>query len=179
MLNTQKCCLIVVDVQGKLAQLMHNKEVLFKNIQILLKSAKLLSIPILWIQQKPEALGETLPEIAELLTDNSPVNKVSFSACGQQEFITKLNSLKRSQVLLCGIETHVCVYQTAMDLLEKECEIDVISDAVSSRTLENKQIALQRLESEGANISSTEMALFELLRTADHTQFKEIAKLIK
>lgn len=179
MLDIQNCCLVVVDVQDKLAQLMHGKQTLFKNIQILIKAAKILNIPILWCQQCPDALGSTVPEIEQLLTDNEPVNKSSFSCCGAEQFNTKLNELARDQVLLCGIETHVCIYQTAVNLLRKGFSVDVLADAVSSRTLENKQIAINRMAAKGINISCTEMALFELLRTAEHPQFKQIAKLIK
>jgi len=177
--DIQKCCLVVVDVQGKLAQLMYEKEVLFKNIQILIKATKSLAIPIIWCQQCPETLGATLPDIANLLTDNKPINKASFSCCGEEQFNSKLKSLGRQQVLLCGIEAHVCIYQTAVDLRKNGTEVDVIADAVSSRTLENKQIAISRMRAEGVNISCTEMVLFELLRTAEHPKFKEIASLIK
>jgi len=177
--DTGKSSLVVVDVQGKLAQLMHGSQSLFKNIQILIKAAKILNIPILWCQQAPQFLGETVPEIAELLADNEPINKVSFSCCGDEQFNSKLKNLNRQQVLICGIEAHVCIYQTAVDLLKTGKDVSVIADAVSSRTLENKRIALERIKSEGANISSVEMALFELLRTAEHPKFKEVAKLIK
>jgi len=179
MLNIQDCCLVVVDVQGKLAQLMYDKQILFKNIQILIKVAKILNIPVLWCQQVPEALGPTLPEIAQLLTDYEPINKSAFSCCGAEQFNIKLNELKRRQVILCGIETHVCVYQMAVDLLRKGFCVDLIADAVSSRTPENKQIGINRMAAEGINISCTEMALFELLRTAEHPEFRDIAKLIK
>lgn len=179
MLDIQNCCLVVVDVQGKLAQLMQGKQDLFKNIQILIKAAKILDVPILWCQQCPDALGPTVSEISQLLTDNEPINKSAFSCCGAEQFNIKLNELARKQVLLCGIETHVCIYQTAVDLLRKGFSVDVIADAVSSRTLDNKQIAISRMAAEGINISCTEMALFELLKTAEHTQFKQIAKLVK
>jgi len=179
MLETENCCLVVVDVQGKLAQLMHERQVLFNNIQILIKSAKILSIPILWAQQCPEALGPTVPEIAELLADNQPVNKSAFSCCGEEAFNYRLNELRRNQVVLCGIETHVCIYQTAVDMLRKDFDVNVIADAVSSRTAANKQIAITRLAAEGAKIASVEMALFELLKTAEHPQFRQVAKLIK
>lgn len=179
MLEIQQCCLVVVDVQGKLAQLMHGREALFRNIRILIQAAKILEIPVLWCQQCPDALGPTVPEIAELLTGHEPINKAAFSCCGDETFNARLNELRRSQVLLCGIETHVCIYQTAVDLLQKGFQVDVPADAVSSRTLENKQIALQRMAGQGANISSVEMALFDLLRTADHPKFRQIAKLIK
>ncbi|MBN1974159.1 MAG: hydrolase [Sedimentisphaerales bacterium] len=179
MLETGNCSLAVVDVQGKLAQIMHEKEILFKNIQILIKAANILNIPILWCQQCPESLGPTIPEIAELLSSIEPINKASFSCCGDENFNKKLNNLGINQVLLCGIETHVCIYQTAVDLLRKGFYVNIIADAVSSRFPENKKIALERIESEGGKISSVEMVLFELLRTAKHPHFKEIARLIK
>jgi nicotinamidase-related amidase len=179
MLEIRNCCLVVVDVQGKLAQLMHDKEVLFRNVQILIQAAKILDIPILWCQQCPDALGPTIPEIERLLTDNEPINKAAFSCCGDEQFNIRLNELARNQVLLSGIETHVCIYQTAVDLLRKGFCVDVVADAVSSRTLENKQIAIDRMAAEGVNISCTEMALFELLKTAEHSKFKQVAKLIK
>jgi nicotinamidase-related amidase len=202
MLEIQDCCLVVVDIQGKLAQLMVEKEALFKNIQILIQAARILEIPILWCQQVPEALGPTVPEIAELLTGIrvegvppsnrgqdardtpvwkpvEPINKASFSCCGQEQFNAQLNTLGKEQVLLCGIETHVCIYQTAMDLMEGGLDVTVIGDAVSSRTEQNRHIALSRLAAEGAHVSSTEMVLFELLKTAKHPHFRAIAKLVK
>ena len=179
MLNQDDCCLVVVDVQGKLAQLMHDKETLFKNICILIQSAKILNIPILWCQQVPAALGPTIPEIAELLTDNQPINKSSFSCCGCEEFNSKLEKLGRRQILLSGLETHVCVYQTSVNLLAKNYEVYVVADAVSSRTLDNKQTGLNRMAAAGVRITSTEMALFEILKSADHASFKQIAKLVK
>jgi nicotinamidase-related amidase len=179
MLEIENCCLVVIDVQGKLAQLMHDKESLFKNIQILIHAAKILNIPIIWCQQCPDALGPTIPQIAELLSGIEPINKASFSCCGCDQFNTKLKELTRKQILLCGIETHVCVYQTAIDLLRKGYEVEVISDAVSSRSLHNKEVAINTMSAAGVNVTTTEMALFELLKTADNPQFKQIAKLIK
>ena len=179
MLDIQKCCLVVVDVQGKLAGLMYGREGLFKNIQILIKAAKILNIPIIWSQQQPKAIGVTVPQIANLLAGSEPINKASFSCCGEEKFNDRLSALGRRQVLLCGIEAHVCIYQTAADLLQNGYYVDVIADAVSSRTPENKQTAINRMRTMGAGISSTEMALFELLKTAEHPQFKQIAKLIK
>jgi len=179
MLDIQQCCLTVVDVQGKLAQLMHGRDALFKNIQIIIQAAKILEIPILWCQQCPDALGPTIPEIAQLLADVEPINKAAFSCCGEKRFTARLKELARKQVLLCGIETHVCIYQTAVDLLRQDFHVEVIADAVSSRVLENKRTALNRLAVEGAKISCTEMVLFELLKTAEHPKFRQIARLIK
>ncbi len=179
MLDINDCCLAVVDVQGKLAQLMVNKEALFKNIRILIQAAKLLGIPILWCQQAPKVLGPTVAEIAELLAADEPIDKASFSCWGVEPFRDRLRATGRKQVLLCGIETHVCIYQTALDLLGQDFDVTVIADAVSSRTPENKQIGLDRVAAEGAAIAGTEMALFELLKTAKHPQFKPIARLVK
>lgn len=180
MLKPENSCLVIIDVQGRLAQAMYNSDGLFKNIQILIKACKILSIPIIWCQQLPEKLGVTIPQIANLLKDEvKPINKACFSCCGQDEFKRKLGELGRNQILLAGIEAHVCVYQTALDLLAAGREVHLISDAVSSRTIDNKQVALQRLASEGAKISSTEMAIFELVKTAGHPQFKQIAELVK
>ena len=179
MLNIEDCSLVIVDVQGKLAQIMYEKELLFKNIQVLIKAAKILNIPILWCQQVPESLGQTISEIKELLSDIEPINKSSFSCRRDEQFENKLRDLNVNQVLICGIETHVCIYQTAIDLCSKGYYVNIIVDAVSSRTLENKKLALERMASEGCKISSVEMIIFELLKTANHPNFKEIARLIK
>jgi nicotinamidase-related amidase len=179
MLEIGNTVLIIVDVQGKLAQLMHEKELLSKNVRVLIQACQILKIPIIWCQQTPAALGPTVPEIAELLAGVEPIDKASFSCCGNGDFNSKLNALSRKSVLLCGIETHVCVYQTAADLVKKGYQVDVIADAVSSRTAENKRTGLKRIAECGASISSMEMALFELLRTAEHPQFKQIARLVK
>ena len=179
MLDIANACLIVVDVQGKLAELMHEKEDLFKNIEILIKTAKILEIPILCCRQVPKALGPTVPRIAELLADCQPIDKATFSCCGEENFKTALTALNRRQIILTGIETHVCIYQTATDLLAEGYSVHLPADAVSSRTLANKQIPLQRLTAQRANITSTEMTLFELLKTAENPSFKQIEKLIK
>ena len=179
MLEIKNCCLVVVDVQGKLAQLMYEKEKLFSNITVLIKSAKILDIPILWCQQVPKALGETVNEIKELLAGNEPINKSAFSCYGDKVFRQRLKQTGKKQIILCGIETHVCVYQTAMNLLDDEFDVTLVTDAVSSRTIENKALAIEKLNAEGVSLSSTEMALFELLKDAKHPNFKEIAKLIK
>jgi nicotinamidase-related amidase len=179
MLDEKDCCLVVVDVQGKLAELMHDKDDLFKNIRILIQAARILEIPILWCQQVPAALGPTVKQVAELLVGFEPINKSSFSCFGCEEFNNKLEETGRRQVMLCGIEAHVCIYQTAVDLIERDYEVDVIADAVSSRTSANKDIGLDRIAADGAKISSVETALFEILKSADHPQFKQIAKLVK
>jgi nicotinamidase-related amidase len=180
MLNVNNTVLVVIDVQGKLAQLMDEKEALFANLEKIIKGIQVLNIPIIWTEQVPEKLGPTLPQFTELLTGSgSPIAKSSFSCCGHPPFMDALKSLDRNQILLTGIETHVCVYQTALDLLENGYEVQVVTDAVSSRTSANKHIGLGRMKEAGAILTGTEMALFELLRVAEGDQFRQIAKIVK
>ena len=124
-------------------------------------------------------MGPTIPEVAELLPDQQPLAKTCFSACGLGAFTEALRKTGRRQVLLAGIETHICVYQTARDLLDDGMYVEVVADAVSSRTAQNKAIGLEKLLHCGAQITSVEMCLMELLRRAGSPQFKEIASLIK
>ena len=179
MLKIDNTVLVIIDVQGKLAQLMCDKETLFANCVVLAKAAKILDIPIIWCQQHPKSLGETIPELAAELEGLLPIDKMCFSCAGHPDFLQMIKELKRKEVIICGIETHVCVYQTAMNLLIKGKFVNIIADAVSSRTESNKNIGLTRMRDEGCAISSTEMILFELLKTSEHPKFKEIAKLIK
>jgi len=124
-------------------------------------------------------LGPTIPEISSLLPDMDPVSKFSFCCCKEEAFRHRLESLKRKQVIITGIETHICVYQTAVELLKSGYEVQVITDCVSSRTLQNKDTALARMGFEGIMPATTEMILFELLQTARHVKFKEISAVIK
>ena len=124
-------------------------------------------------------MGYTHPSIAELLTEIYPIAKSTFSAYGNEAFRLQLQGNRRKQVLLIGVETHICIYQTAVDLLLQGYEVFVIADAVSSRTESNKTIGLMMLQNEGVKLLSTEAALFALLQSAEHPHFKEIAKLVK
>ena len=179
MLKRDETVLVVVDVQGKLATLMYEKEKLFRNLQILIRGARILDLPIIWTEQYPKGLGPTIPEIGSLLDGLTPIEKIDFSCCGESRFMTKLNAINRNQVLICGIETHVCIYQTTLDLIKLGHEVQVVADAVSSRTRENKEIGLQKMAAAGAAITSVEMLLFELLRAAGTDEFKAISNLLK
>ncbi len=179
MLTTANSVLIVVDVQGRLAQLMHDKENLFANIGRMIKGAQLLGVPILWTEQYPEGLGATIPELAQLMAESQPLVKDTFSCCGDNKFAGALKSTGRRQVLLTGIETHVCVYQTARDLLADGFGVELIADAVSSRTAANKELGIARMKDLGAGVMSTEMALFELLQVAKGDKFKEVLRIVK
>ena len=179
MLHRNNTVLTVVDVQGKLAALMHEREALFAGLKTLIRGTRILGLPILWAEQNPEGLGPTVPEVAGELAGLEPIPKKSFSCLGDLRFRTALEDVRRRQVLLCGIECHVCVYQTAVDLLERGYEVHVAADAVSSRTPGNREIGLQRMQHMGAAVTCTEMALFELLRCAEGDAFKEILALVK
>ena len=175
----QQSCLSVIDVQEKLAAVMYNREELIRNCAVLIRIAQALDIPILWCEQAPKALGPTVGEVKDLLGDMQPIEKTSFNCCGEAAFIWGLEKISPATVFLCGIESHVCIFQTAIDLLGRGLGVHIIADAVSSRSAENKQIGLARMAAAGAVISSTEMLLFELLKNAGHEKFKELAALIK
>jgi nicotinamidase-related amidase len=179
MLQREQCCLVVVDVQGKLAQLMVDREKLYKNIAILVQVANTLGIPILWCQQSPHALGPTVEEIRKHLAGHTPINKQCFSCWQDPGFRENLETLEARQILLCGIEAHICIYQTANDLCFNGFQVEVVLDAISSRTPDSRTMGIQRMMSQGIGGMNVEMAMFELLKSADHPQFRSLSKLIK
>ena len=179
MLTTENTALVLVDVQGNLAKSMYKKEYLLDNLKKLVKRLQVLGLPILWAEQNPAGLGPTLPEIAELLPNHNPLSKFSFSCCGNAEFIKELKALNRQNMLVAGIEAHVCVYQTVADLVDLNYDVQVVADAVASRTAENKHIGLEKCTQTGAGLTSTETVLFELLKIAKGEKFKEIIKIVK
>ena len=179
MLKIDNTALLIVDLQGNLAHLMHGKELLFKNVQKLIKGIQILGIPILWVEQNPQGLGSTIPEIANILKNIQPISKMSFSSCRNDCFLQALNALDRKQVLIAGIETHICVYQTSAELVDIGYDVQVVTDAVSSRNMTNKEIGLQRMRDSGVGLTSVETALFELLKVAEGEQFREILKIVK
>ena len=171
--------LMVLDIQGNLASLMHERERLFANAGILIRGAGVLDVPIIWTEQYPEGLGPTVPEIAGLLEDVEPLPKRCFSCCGDQGIMQRIEAMGRRQVLIAGIESHICVCQTTLDLLARGYEVHVVTDADSSRVPENVEIATGRMERAGAVLTSTEMALFELLGAGEGDRFKAILKLVR
>ncbi|MFA0086519.1 hydrolase [Vibrio sp. 10N.261.51.F12] len=178
MLDQAKTQLMIIDVQGTLAQIMHQRESLFSNLNSLTRAAILMDLPIVWVEQIPDKLGPTIQEIASELPDRKAMAKSSFSAWGESSVRDSIDSNKK-QILLVGIEAHICVHQTAMDLLAQGFEVHLVTDAISSRTAENKALAIQRLAREGATLTSTEMALFELQKVAEGDQFRALLALIK
>ena len=179
MLRTTDTALVLLDVQGKLATLMHDREALYQSLRLLVQGVQALELPILWLEQYPRGLGPTIPEVADLLTGQQPLAKTCFSACGLAAFGEQLRHTGRRQLLLAGIEAHICVYQTCRDLLAQGYEVEVVTDAVSSRTAANRQLGLERMVASGAAATSVEMCLFELLRQAGGPAFKQVAQLVK
>ena len=178
MLNVDDTVLVVVDIQGKLAQLMHDKQRLFDNVARLIQGAGVLTIPVVCTEQNPDGLGPTIEQLAGLIRTD-PISKFSFSCCDEPRFIRELETLGRKGILLTGIETHICVYQTAVGLLGRGYDVHIVADAVSSRTADNRQIGLDAMAAAGAKATSAEMALFELLGVAKGAKFKQILKLVK
>lgn len=181
MLDIHNSLLIVIDIQGNLAHLMHKKNDLFRNAEIMVKGAALYDMPTLWLEQLPDKLGTTIPEIAVLLTEQgfTPIAKETFSACQSPQVMEQLQLKQRKSAIVIGIEAHICVYQTVIDLIAEGYQVTVVSDAISARTEANKHIAINKMQRAGAQISSTEMLLFELQRTASGNRFKALLDLIK
>nr|MBN2276623.1 hydrolase [candidate division Zixibacteria bacterium] len=179
MLKADKAVLVVVDIQGKLATLMHNREVFYQNVIRMINGARALEIPILWNEQLPDKLGETIPEIKEVLRDKKPLIKKSFSCCGNPDFVDQLKQLKCKQVLLVGMETHICIYRTALDLLHDGYKVYLVTDAVASRVPENKQLGIEVIKERGGLMTSVEMALFEIFDTAEGDKFKQMVQIVK
>ncbi len=179
MLKRDEAVLIFIDAQGKLHEIMGDKETLDANMEKLVGCAQLLEVPIVATEQIPEKLGPTSEPFKTLLAAEATIPKSAFSCCGEPAFMSRLERLGRTQFILVGMEAHVCVYQTAIDLLEFGSEVFVAADAVSSRAPENKALALQALRAAGARVVPTETLIFALLRDAADPRFKQLLKLIK
>jgi nicotinamidase-related amidase len=179
MLSRTSAALIVIDIQGNLFQAMQDKENLLAQAMKVIKGTNVFNLPIIVTEQTPEKLGKTLPQIAQELNNSEVIGKETFSCWGNNHFREKLATFSRREVIVMGIESHVCVYQTAVDLMKNGYSVHVVTDAVSSRTKENSAIGLAAMKSAGAHLTSAEMVLFELLRSAGDAKFKEIYKIVK
>lgn len=181
-LERDDCVIVVVDVQERLVPVIDSAEQVIENIERLIRGAHILGVPVVVTEQYVKGLGPTVEPLRLALAETSgyePIEKMCFSSSGCLDFSVKLEALKRRQVILCGVETHVCVHQTAMDLLDNDFKVYVAADAVSSRAPRNREIALQRLQSEGGRLTSTEMALFELTGESGTDEFRSISKLVR
>jgi len=180
-LESDQCVLIVVDIQEKLLPPIFQKEPLVKNSQLLIRLAGLMKIPTLMSTQYAKGLGKMVPEIATLLPGAEAIDKQMFSCFGSDVFCSLLKRVpgNRTTILLCGMECHICVMQTALGALREGYLVHVASDAVSSRTEWNWKIGLERMRAAGAIISSTEMMVYELLRSSNAPEFKELLPYLK
>lgn len=180
-LEPEQCALVVIDIQEKLLPPIFQKEQLVRNAQLLIRSAGILKIPALVSTQYVKGLGQTVPEISSLLPGTDPVDKTLFSCFGSDLFCSALKRLpgQRNTLLLCGMESHICVMQTALAALREGYLVHIASDAVSSRTEWNWKIGLDRMRVAGAIISSTEMMIYELMRSSSSAAFKELLPHLK
>ena len=165
----------MVDVQEAFRPAVLDFDEVVANARRLVEGARILGVPVTVTEQYPKGLGNTVPELAEALDGVEPIEKVCFSAAAADGF----DPQGREQVLVCGIESHVCVSQTAHDLLEQGLEVHVARDAVTSRTEENREVGLHKMETAGAIVTSVETALFELVGAAGSDEFKQVQRLVK
>jgi len=170
---------MVIDIQEKLFPVMNDTVSLLENCKILIKGLQILQIPMIVTQQYSKGLGETIPEISSIIRDFSFIEKRDFSCCGEPEVMVRLMQLNAKNVIICGIESHVCVMQTALDLKASGFVPVIVADAVSSRYVRNYELARERFRNEGILVTSAESVLFELLVTSASQEFKAVLSLIK
>jgi nicotinamidase-related amidase len=174
-LDRGRAALVVVDLQEAFRPVVLDFDRVAAGAATLVRGARILDLPVIVTQQYPKGLGATVPELAEHLDGIEPLDKVCFSAAAAEGFDLQ----GRDQALICGIESHVCVSQTAHDLLDRGVQVHVARDAVSSRTEENRELGLHKMEHAGAVVTSVETALFELLGAAGSDEFKQVQALVK
>lgn len=179
LLDRKRAALFVVDIQTKILAVMAQPELVVENTVKLIKGFKILELPIFATEQYPEGIGKTVAPIKRNLKGIEIRQKLTFSCCGIDGLIHSIRSQKIDQIVLCGIESHVCVWQTAMDLLHEGFSVFVVRDALSSRSETDYEAALSRMAYQGIGVTTTEMVLFELLYEAGTDEFTKVSKLIK
>lgn len=180
LLDSSGALLLVVDVQDAFLKAIHEPERVVANTVKLVEAAKVFSLPIIVTVQNEARMGGTTQAVMDVLpNDVKAINKMAFSCMGAEYFPEQLNKADRRQVLICGVETHICVSQTAHDLLAQGYRVHVAKDAVSSRTLDNWDIGIEKMRSSGCVITSTEAAIFEITKDASGPEFKRILPIIK
>ena len=178
-IKAQDCVFVQVDVQERLFPHIQNNEELEKNLITLVKGLKLHEIPFIINEQYKKGIGETIPSLKELVEEYPHFEKTTFSCCGNEDGLAAIKATGKKNVILAGIETHVCVLQTALDLLENGLQPVLVTDCVNSRKESDKQMAITRLVQAGVIPTTYESLLFELTVNAKHPVFKEISKLVK
>jgi len=169
----------MVDVQEKLFPYVSNKDEVLKNIQILLKFAKIMNIPVVATEHYPKGLGRTIEEVKSHIPDVKPIEKTSFSCMGNEELFSALKKFDSKTLVIFGIESHICIAQTALDAKAHGYDVHVVIDAISSRTDDNKNIGIEKMRQFGLIITSTETVLYEIMESKDIKEFKEVLPLLK
>ncbi len=175
----ENCLGLIIDVQERLFPHIYNGNELIKNITTLIQGLKILEVPMSVTEQYKKGLGVTIPEISNLINEFNPSEKTAFSCCDDNVFMNSLNNKKKDTIILAGIEAHICVMQTAVDLMQNNFRPVVVEDCVASRNPENKRIAINRMLQLGITVTSYESLLFELCRYAGNDTFKAISKIVK
>jgi len=178
-ITTENSVGVVIDLQERLLPHMDGAEMLLERCRMLIQGLKILSIPIISTEQYPQGLGKTVPPVADEFTDHDVVEKRAFSCYDEENFTACLSKNNRRTVLVAGIETHVCVLQTVFDLLEHDYVPVVVADCVSSRSKNDRDIALRRIDREGGYVTTAESVLFELIKSSLHPQFRDISRLVR
>lgn len=179
LLRRNDTALVVIDIQEKLLPAMHEQERVLQRTQILLKAAEIMKLPVIFSEQYPKGLGHTLPELRELAPQAAVIEKMSFSCARNEEFMAALKKTGANQVLICGIEAHVCVLQTALDVIMTGRQVHIVADAVSSRNPNMCLGAIMRVSKAGVTVTNSESALFEMLDEAVGDDFKAISRLVR
>lgn len=178
-LEKHRLVLVVIDLQERFRELIHGMPSVLKNSSRLIRAFGELDLPVLLTEHNSRGLGATVPEIRSLLDRTPPLEKLTFSCDGDPGFRAALGALNRDQVVLCGIEAHVCVYQTARDLMDRGKQVAVAADAVGSRQAAAREIGLEHMRRIGVQVMNVEMILYEMLREAQTADFKAVASLLK
>jgi nicotinamidase-related amidase len=178
-ISKESAGLIIIDVQQRLLEVMRRKQTVIDNILKLIHLSQLFSIPVITTEQYPKMLGTTLPEIKNRLKNFQPIKKMDFDCCSVETFKNSLESFNLKNIILSGVETHICILQTCLTLLERGYSVYVPQDAVDSRTEENWRVGLELMDRAGAVITSTETIIFQLLKRAGTKEFKDMLRMIK
>ncbi len=175
----ENSAVLLVDYQERFIPVLHNSGETIKNIKLLLAGANIYNVPILVSEQVPEKLGKTIGDFSEHLKGAKTFSKKTMSCCGQQEFVQDLKSKNIKKIAICGVEAHVCVLQTSLDLLLNNIQLHLITDAITTRVPHNKEIAIEKIKQAGGIISSVETVLFEMAYEAGSEEFKKLQQIFK
>ena len=179
LLKVENTCLLIIDIQQRILPVIKDYELVIENTLKLIKGFKAMGLPIYYTEQYPKGLGPTEEQIVNELDGIKPIEKMTFSCSGAGELFNIFNTKKHSQIVVCGIESHVCIQQTVLDLIENDFQVNLAADAVSSRKEKDYNIALNRMRTHGTEVTTTESILFELLNICGTDVFKQVSKIVK